>query len=143
MTSFVHIDYANRHAGADRLESAVESVHLIKRNFFSTHSLATLLLLAIVTAVLVAAYQVMDSMAEGHLVVMWVAVWAVAFAALAIFASTACHAAVSAKLGSHALWAMGQTDADEEGSRLVAATLVKNDWLTLSAARYGTTVPFV
>ena len=46
MTSFVHIDYANRHAGADRLESAVESVHLIKRNFYSTHSLATLLLLS-------------------------------------------------------------------------------------------------
>lgn len=171
MTSFVHINYSSRHAGADRLESAVESVLLIQRNFFSTRSLATLLLSAIAAAVMVVAYQVMDSMAEGHLLAMWIAMWAVAFAALAVFASTARHAAVSAKSAldgwsrniaakraDQRLWAMAKTDArlmsdlqaamtrndaGDEGLRFVAPTVVKTDWLTSSAGRYGTPVPFV
>ena len=171
MTSFVHIDYSNRHAGADRLESAVESVQHIKRNFFSTRSLAMLLVSAIAAAVMVVAYQVMDSMAEGHLLALWIGMWAVAFAALAIFASTARHAVVSAKASLDAwsrniaakradqrLWAMAKTDArlmadlqavisrnaaDDEGLRFVAPAVVKTDWLTSSAGRYGTPVPFV
>ena len=124
MTSFVHLDYSNRHAGADRLESAVESAQQLRRNFSSTRSLATLLLSAVAAAVMVAAYQVMDSMADGHLLVLWVGMWAVAFAALAIFASTARLAVISAKAGldgwSHGiakrraderLWAMAKSDA--------------------------------
>jgi predicted regulator of Ras-like GTPase activity (Roadblock/LC7/MglB family) len=146
-------------------------VQLIKRNFFSTRSLATLLLSAMAAAVMVVAYQVMDTMAEGHLLAMWIAMWAVAFAALAVFASTARHAAVSAKSGLDAwsrniaakradqrLWAMAKTDArlmsdlqaamsrndaGDEGLRFVAPTVVKTDWLTWSAGRYGTPVPFV
>ena len=124
MTSFVHLDYSNRHAGADRLESAVESAQQLRRNFSSTRSLATLLLSAVAAAVMVAAYQVMDSMADGHLLVLWVGMWAVAFAALAIFASTARLAVISAKAGldgwsrsiaarraDQRLWAMAKTDA--------------------------------
>jgi hypothetical protein len=171
MTSFVHIDYSNRHAGADRLELAVESAQHIKRNISSTRSLATLLLSAIAAAVMVVAYQVMDSMAEGHLLALWIGMWAVAFAALAIFASTARHAVVSAKAGldtwsrniaakraDQRLWAMAKTDArlmsdlqavisrnhaGDEGLRFVAPVIVKRDWLASSASRYGTPVPFV
>ena len=171
MTSFVHIDYSNRHAGADRLESAVQSAQLIKRNFFSTRSLATLLLSAVAAAVMVVAYQVMDSMAEGHLLALWIGMWAVAFAALAIFASTARQAVVSAKSAldgwsrniaakraDQRLWAMAKTDArlmsdlqavisrndaGDEGLRFVPPLVVKNDWLASSASRYGSPVPFV
>jgi hypothetical protein len=38
---------------------------------------------------MVVAYQVTDSVAEGHMLVIWMALWAVAFAGLALFAGTA------------------------------------------------------
>lgn len=163
MTSFVHINYSSHHAGAERLGSAVESAQHLKRSFFSTRSLAALLLSAIAAAVMVVAYQVMDSMAEGHMLALWVGMWAVAFAALAAFAGTARHAVVSAKAGldgwsrniaakraDERLWAMAKTDArlmadlqavmtrntaDDDGLRFVAPAAVKSDWLTSSASR--------
>ena len=39
-------------------------------------------------AVLVVGYQVMDSLAEGHLLVLWIALWLVSFAALALLSGT-------------------------------------------------------
>ena len=152
MTSFVHIEYSNQHAGVARVEAALESAassaQQIKRNFFSTRSLAMLLLSAIAAAVMVVAYQVMDSMAEGHLLALWIGIWGAAFATLAIFASTARHAVIKTKTSLDAwsrgiatkrsderLWAMAKTDArlmsdlqavisrnaaDDEGMRFVA-----------------------
>lgn len=86
MTSFVHLDYSNQHSGVTRVESAINTAQQIKRDFSGTRTLATLLLSAIAAAAMVVAYQVMDSVAEGHLLVVWIALWAVAFAALALFA---------------------------------------------------------
>ena len=97
MTSFVHLEYSNQHPGVVRLESAVASAQKIKRNFSGTRGLATLLLSAIGAAVMVVAYQVMDSMADGHLLVLWIGLWAVAFATLAVCASTARALAASLK----------------------------------------------
>ncbi len=142
MTSFVHIEYSNQHAGVSRVEAAFESAassaQHIKRNFSSTRSLATLLLSAIAAAVMVVAYQVMDSIAEGHLLALWIGMWVVAFATLAAFASTARHMVVkvktsldgwsrniAAKRADERLWAMAQTDA-----RLMAdlrAVMTRND----------------
>jgi len=48
---------------------------------------------------MVVAYQVMDSVTEGHLLVMWIALWAVAFAVLALFAGTARNLAARVKAG--------------------------------------------
>ena len=132
MTSFVHLEYSKQHAGVDRVEAAIKSAassaQQIKRNFFSTRSLATLLLSAIAAAVMVVGYQVVDSMADGHLLVLWIGMWAIAFATLAAFANTARHAAVGAKANldswsrniatkraDERLWAMAKTD-----SRLMA-----------------------
>lgn len=124
MTSFVHLDYSNQHPGVARVEAAISSAKQIKRNFSGTRFVATLLLSAIVAAVMVVAYQVMDSLADGHLLVLWVGMWVVAFAALAAFAGTARQAAVrtkisvdnwsrnvAAKRADERLWAMAQTDA--------------------------------
>ena len=158
MTSFVHLDYSSRHAGADRLESAIESAQNIKRNFSATRSLSTLLLSAIAAAVMVAAYQVMQSMADGHLLVLWMGMWAVAFTALAVFAGTTRRAAFSAKTSLDAwsrnialkraderLWAMAKTDprlmadlqavmtrnGEDESRTQYAAPVVKtSDWLS-------------
>ena len=97
MTSFVNLEYSNQHAGVVRVESAIASAQQIRRNFSAARSLAMLLVSAIAAAVMVAAYQVIDSMADGHLLALWIGMWAVAFAALAAFASTARNAVVSAK----------------------------------------------
>jgi hypothetical protein len=128
MTGFVHLEYSNQHPGVERIESAIEtavsSAQQIKRNFYSTRSLAMLLLSAIVAAVMVVAYQVMNSMADGHLLLLWIGLWVVAFATLATCASTARHAVLTAKTGldkwsrniaarraDQRLWAMAKTDA--------------------------------
>jgi hypothetical protein len=124
MTSFVHLEYSNQHPGVARVEAAIASAQQIKRSFSGTRGLATLLLSAIAAAVMVVAYQVMDSMAEGHLLVLWIGLWAVAFATLAICASTARAVAsklkasldgwsrnLAARRADARLWAMAKTDA--------------------------------
>ena len=152
MTTFVHLEYSNQHSGVARVEAAIESAassaQQIKRSFSTTRSLATLLLSAIAAAVMVVAYQVVQTMADGHLLALWIGMWAVAFVALAVFASSARHLAVRTKAGldswsrniaikraDERLWAMAKTDArlmadlqavisrganDDEGLRFVA-----------------------
>lgn len=123
MTSFVHLEYSSQHPGVARVESALGAAQQMRRGFSGTRGLATLLLSAVAAAVLVVAYQVMDSVAEGHLLVMWIAMWAVAFTVLAVFASTARQLALRMKASldawSHSmavvraddrLWAIAQTD---------------------------------
>ena len=51
--------------------------------------LATLLLAAVVAALAVVADQLIDSWADGHVLLMWVMLWAVVFAATLVFAGTA------------------------------------------------------
>lgn len=124
MTSFVHLEYSTQHPGVARVESAIDAAKQLRRGFSGTRGLATLLLSAVAAAVMVVAYQVMDSVAEGHLLVLWIGLWAVAFATLAVFAATARSAALSlkarldgwsrnvaAKRADERLWAMARTDA--------------------------------
>ena len=89
MTSFVNTKYSTEHTGAARVESAIHAASQLRQGFSGTRGLATLLLSAIVASIMVVAYQVTDSVAEGHLLVIWMALWAVAFAGLALFAGTA------------------------------------------------------
>jgi hypothetical protein len=123
MTSFVNIKYPTQHRGAGRVESALDAARQLRQGFSGTRGLATLLLSAIAAAIMVVAYQVMDSVAEGHLLVMWTALWAVAFAALALFAGAARNIAARLKAGldgwsrslaearaDQRLWAIAQTD---------------------------------
>ncbi len=123
MTSFVNPKYSTEHPGVARVESAIDAARQLRQGFSGTRGLAALLLSAIAAAVMVVADQVMDSVAEGHLLVMWIALWAVAFAALALFAGTARNlaarvmAALDAWSGSIAqaradirLWETAKTD---------------------------------
>ena len=59
------------------------------QNFDSSRGLAAVLLAAVVSALVVAADQLVDSWADGHLLMAWVVVWAVGFAAMALFAGSA------------------------------------------------------
>ena len=127
MTAFVHLEYSNQHPGVVRAESAigavVSSAQHLKHKLSGTRSLAMLLLSAMVAAVMVVANQVMDTVAEGHLLALWVGMWLVAFAALATFAGTATQLAltikglldswslkVAAKRADERLWAMAKAD---------------------------------
>ena len=51
--------------------------------------LATMLLAAIVTALVVAADSLIETYADEHLLISWIVLWAVGFAALALFAGSA------------------------------------------------------
>ncbi|MEO6016735.1 MAG: hypothetical protein ABIP46_05725 [Polaromonas sp.] len=99
MTSFVHLNYSKEHPGVTRVESALVAAQQLQKGFSGTRGLASLLLSAVAAAVMVVAYQVMDSVAEGHLLVMWIAMWAVAFAVLALFAGTARNLAARTRAG--------------------------------------------
>jgi hypothetical protein len=113
MTSFVNVSHLAEHPGVVRAEAALAAAGQLKKRISGTRSLATLLLSAMVAAAMVVAYQVMDSVAEGHLLVVWIALWAVAFAALALFASTTRRLAARTLSGlndwSHAI-AQGRAD---------------------------------
>ena len=123
MTSFVHIDYSTTHPGVRRVQSAIAALQNLRPVFFGTRGLAKLLLSAVVAAVMVVAYQVMDSVAEGHLLVLWTTMWAVAFVALALFAGAARRTAtrlktsldswsrsIAAAKADQRLWQIARTD---------------------------------
>ena len=123
MSSFVHLNYSQQHPGVVRVESALEGARQIAHGVSSSRSLATLLLSAIAAAIMVAAYQLMDSVAEGHLLVLWIGMWAAAFIALALLANTATVMAASVKTGldnwsrslaesraDRRMWAIAKTD---------------------------------
>lgn len=96
MTSFVHTTYSNVHPGVARAESVFAAARQLRRGFDSTKGLSTLLLAAIVAAMVVAADQLVDTWADGHLMTAWVILWAVAFGAIALFAGTALNVAAKA-----------------------------------------------
>ena len=99
MTSFVNVTYPAEHPGVVRFEAAVGAARQLRKGFDSTRGLAGLLLAAIVAAMVVVADQLVENWAEGHLLVVWVAMWVVAFAALAVFAGTARHLAARVMTG--------------------------------------------
>lgn len=121
MSSFVHTEYSLQHPGVVRAEQAVQSVRAGLRGGRGS---AALLLAAIVAALLVVASQVIDAWSDGHLLAAWVALWAVAFAGLALLAAPSRRAASSLRVGLSALrasrrqaaadaklWSLARTDA--------------------------------
>ena len=123
MASFVTTNHSTPHTSADRVESGVGATRQMVRGISSSRSLATLLLSAMASAVVVVADHLMDHVTEGHLLLLWMGLWAVAFAVLALFAGAASRLAARLKTGldrwSHSvaqsradkrLWADAQRD---------------------------------
>lgn len=123
MTSFAHVSYPTEHPGVVRLERVGDSVKHAISHFDATRSGASLLLAAIVAALMVVANQVIDTWTEGHLLAAWIVMWALAFAALALLATPAKRAAISLRTGfkhwmaerraaaqDRELWQLAQTD---------------------------------
>jgi hypothetical protein len=95
--SFVNLEYPLIHPGVERAEKAVAHVQRMGDAFSPTRTLAGVLLAAIITAFVVVADQMMDTWAEGHLLAAWVALWAVIFATLGLFAGVSKSLAVQMK----------------------------------------------
>lgn len=88
MTTIVHTAFSTRHQGVERAEAAVQAVRQMRGSFDSAKGLAAMLLAAIVSALLVVADTMLDTWADGHLMMAWVALWAVGFAAIGLLAGT-------------------------------------------------------
>ncbi len=89
MTSFIHTNYPAEHPGVMRAESVLSAARQLRRGFDSTKGLSTVLLAAAASALIVVADRVVDSLAEGHLMTAWLMLWAVGFAAIALFGGVA------------------------------------------------------
>jgi len=119
MTHFITPSYSAAH----RVESVNATTPEASQDFPGTRGLAMLLLSAMTAAVMAVAYEVMDTVAEGHLLVMWMILWAVLFAALMLLAGVARRIATRLKTSLDAwshrvaqsradrrLWALAQQD---------------------------------
>ena len=93
MTSFVHVAQPTEHRDDVRTELAADPLQRADDAIFSPRGAASLLLAAIVSALLVVANQVIDTWTEGHLLLAWIALWTIAFATLALAARPAHSAA--------------------------------------------------
>ena len=86
MASFQSSRWSARQPGSVRATSAAGEM---RHGFNSTAGLSALLLAGMVSALLVVANLLLDTWADGHLLLAWAALWAVGFSAVAVFAGSA------------------------------------------------------
>jgi len=109
MTSFVHVTFPRQHPGVDRAERAIG----VLRSLWGQARHGSLLLAAVVSALLVVLDQVIDTWSDGHLLAAWVLMWAVAFAAMALLAVPARNLALGLREGL-ARWKVARREAAED-----------------------------
>ena len=88
MTSFITTPHPDHHHGADRVEALMDAVQQVPQDVSGKRGVALLLGSALVAAVVAVAYEVMDSADESHLLMIWMALWILLFAVLALFATS-------------------------------------------------------
>ncbi len=120
MTSFVHVTYPTEHPGVVRAQRAATTLQFAWRRARQ----GSLLLAAVVSALLVVVDQVIDTWSDGHLLAAWILLWAVAFGSLALLAApvrelaqrgsaafTRWNTARIRAAEDRRLWALAETDA--------------------------------
>lgn len=113
MSSFVHVAQPTEHPGVNRAERAADSFKHAANTLLSPRGAASLLLAAIVSALLVVANQVIDTWSEGHLLLAWITMWTIGFAALALAAAPARAAVNQLRVKMHH-WAAGRRAAAQD-----------------------------
>ena len=88
MTSFVTPDFPRKHAGLTRISDGLSTVQSFSAKIRSAKGLASGLVAGGVAAVIVVADQIVTAWADGHLLLAWIAMWAIVFALLALFSDT-------------------------------------------------------
>ena len=86
MTNFVNPGYSSEHQGVARLEGAFSALGKLGAQFKGAKGLVAMLLAGAISALVVVGDQIVSSWTDGHLLMAWVALWAMVFAALALFA---------------------------------------------------------
>jgi len=142
MSRLVNAEYPQSHAGVARFERGLGSLAQTARGMASARGAATMLLAAIVSALLVVANELVETWTEGHLLAAWVVLWAVGFAAIALLAEPASKLAAELKAGLKAravarkqevaderLWEAALTDARvmADVSRAMSQTATERD----------------
>jgi hypothetical protein len=97
MTSFIKPSFPTVHPGVVRAEALAAAVRGLFASFDSAKGLSAVMLAAVVSALVVAADQLVDTWADGHLLAAWVAVWAVGFAAMVLLAGSVRRLALDTK----------------------------------------------
>jgi hypothetical protein len=89
MTRFMNPEFPTEHPGVNRFGRVADNLTQTVRSFDGARGAATLMLAALVSALLVVANEVIETWTEGHLLAAWIVMWAIAFAGLALFAEPA------------------------------------------------------
>jgi hypothetical protein len=113
MSRFIQVDQPKTHAGLDRVQNGFAALGDTLRSFNGARGAATLMLAAIVSALLVVANEVVDTWTEGHLMAAWIALWAIGFAALALFSEPIGQATARVRKGLQA-WDAARKEAAED-----------------------------
>lgn len=87
MTKFAVIDFPQQHQGVARIEGAVSHLRQGATRFDPTRNGASLLLAALVAALLVVANEMVDTWSDGHLLAGWMLLWLIAFVGMALLAA--------------------------------------------------------
>jgi len=145
VSSYMSVD----DAGSGPATNAVAVSRQMRRRFDGTRGLAALMLGAVVAALVVVADQVVDTWVDGHLMAMWVILWAVAFGAAGVFAGSARRAAAGVIAAADAwsarmarqradarLWAAAQHDPRVMADIMAAQTRAALDESATVAVAY-------
>ena len=85
MTHIVSADFPQSHGGWDRMSDGMSLVAQLWRELRGSKGLQAALVTGGLAAVIVVANQIVDAWADGHLLLAWIAMWAIVFALLALF----------------------------------------------------------
>lgn len=123
MNTFVQPERPIEHQGVVRLERAVHLLGRIGRRVGRTRNLVALLLAGALSALVVVADQIISTWNDGQLLLAWVALWSVLFAALALSAEVVFgwfarfqlawkdqRAAAARRAADLQIWRVAQTD---------------------------------
>lgn len=88
MTSFVSPDFPRNHGGLTRMGDGLSTVLSFATRIRSAKGLASVLVAGGVAAAIVVADQIVTAWADGHLLLAWIAMWAIVFALLALFSDS-------------------------------------------------------
>ncbi|ADU97897.1 hypothetical protein HF896_00765 [Alicycliphilus denitrificans] len=139
MTKFAVIEFPSQHQGVARIEGAVSHLRRSATRFDPTRNGASLLLAALVAALLVVANEMVDTWGDGHLLAGWMLMWLIAFVGMALLAAPA-RRAVALLRGAAKSWSDARRRAAEDERTWNAALHDARIMADLSRAMNGIAV---
>jgi len=82
MSKFVQVEFSPRHEGVERMEIAVSYLRSRSWGYAVPRMEAGILVSAGIAALVVTAGQLIESIGDGHLLALWLALWVVGFVAM-------------------------------------------------------------